>query len=427
MSKADRFLNDGLWLTFFQFMAAAGQLVGIRLLTEVLPPSEFGIFSLWLGGVTLVAGGLANPTMQALLRYFPEYSSQGQGALVLWVVHKQLTKLIIWLSPLFLICFVFFIALGQSNLVQALLVIFLIFTEIARLQSLSLLNAVSLHRLYGFWLALDTCFRPLMAWWLIRNFTAHTNWALFGYAIVSLCLWAVFRQFNPSYKQAVVASFEDKNTLLRTFWKYTLPLLPLGLLGWITGMADRYIIGTFMTSAEVGIYVAVYGLGSRPMLMLGRIVETVIRPIYQNNVVSSHLRAARKIIGRWVLLIMSLSLFAFVVTWFFHPLLAKLFLGEKYRHFSYLLPWILAGYIPLILAQIAGRVCYANDATRSVLLMEGIAAAIALTAGIAGVYFAGLNGAVAAVFVYHSVQMFIAFYLAKPFLTVQICGTGTTQ
>ena len=86
-------LSEGAWLTGLQGLAVLGQLTGVRLLTEILPPAVFGEFSLWLGIVALAAAGLVNPTMQAMLRYYPEYALQGNGGLVKTVAREQLAKI----------------------------------------------------------------------------------------------------------------------------------------------------------------------------------------------------------------------------------------------------------------------------------------------------------------------------------------------
>ena len=142
-------LSDGVWLTGLQGLAVLGQLAGIRLLTEILPPAVFGEFSLWLGIVALAAAGLANPTMQAMLRYYPEYVLQGNGGLVKTVARKQLVKLITWTLPAFLASAIAALMFGWANMTVLGLLIALVAVEIARMQNTALLNAARAHRAYG--------------------------------------------------------------------------------------------------------------------------------------------------------------------------------------------------------------------------------------------------------------------------------------
>jgi O-antigen/teichoic acid export membrane protein len=46
------------------------------------------------------------------------------------------------------------------------------------------------------------------------------------------------------------------------YLKFGLPLVPTGLLGWITSSSDRYLIGYFLDSQMVGIYSAAYNIGA---------------------------------------------------------------------------------------------------------------------------------------------------------------------
>ena len=280
MAKPRSLLSDGIWVAGLQGMAAIGQLVGIRILTEVLSPAIFGEFSLWFGAVTLVATGLANPTMQALLRYYPEYALRGEGALARAAVRQQLTRLIIWILPVFVVGAITVLMLHLGDLTLIGLLVAMVAVEIVRMQNTALLSAVRAQRAYGVWAVFDAWGRPLFAWLLIVQMGASTVYVLAGYILASLLSWAVMRQFVPHDIQVHCGT--DDQAIQNRIWKYTLPLLPLGILGWISGMADRYMIGAILSPADVGLYAAIYGVASRPLLMLGSIVETTIRPAYQH-------------------------------------------------------------------------------------------------------------------------------------------------
>ena len=48
---------------------------------------------------------------------------------------------------------------------------------------------------------------------------------------------------------------------LKDYLKFGLPLVPAGLVGWITSSSDRYLIGYFFSPQQVGIYSAAYNIG----------------------------------------------------------------------------------------------------------------------------------------------------------------------
>ena len=41
-------------------------------------------------------------------------------------------------------------------------------------------------------------------------------------------------------------------------WAYALPLIPMELIFWVSGLGDRYVIGYLMTASDVGLYAATY-------------------------------------------------------------------------------------------------------------------------------------------------------------------------
>jgi O-antigen/teichoic acid export membrane protein len=410
-------ISDGAWLAGLQGLAVVGQLAAIRVLTDILPPSVFGEFSLWLGVVTLVAGGLANPTMQAVLRYYPEYALRGQGELVRAVASEQLTRLLVRALPVFTAGCVAALLFSPANVLVLVLLTGLVVVELARMRDAALLNASRAHRAYGSWAVAEAWARPALAWTLVKTAGVSVAPVLGGFLLASLCIWLAMQRFVPRDTTTNIASTE-RPALANRFWQYSLPLLPLGLLGWVSGMADRYMIGALISPADAGLYVAIYGLASRPMLLLGGILETAFSPAYQAALAEGAGKRAHDYLRNWALLVIIGSLATVALASILHPWVAGFLLGERYRSVSYLLPWIAGGYALLVLSHVANRVCYANEATRSILLIESTGALLAIVLGFIGVAWAGLQGAAVAISLYYGVQMIVAFLAARHWLPV---------
>lgn len=412
MAKVQSLRSDGAWLAGLQGLAALGQLAGVRLLTEVLSPSIFGEFSLWLGVAMLLAVGVANPTMQALLRYYPEYLIKERGDLARAVARQQLVKLMYRMLPLYFVIAITAIYYGTFDLTIIILLLLFVVLEVVRTENTTFLNAIRAQRLAGIWAVAESWGRPLLAASLIYLVGSSVPVVLAGYVLASLIIWFVMRTYVPPIKQ-VSSSADERKRINERYWCYTIPLLPLGLIGWIAGMADRYMIGALLSTAEVGLYVAIYGLASRPMLTFGMVVESVIRPAYLSALVSGERRLANRYLYKWTMLISVGSILAIVISFTLHSFLAQLLLGNQYHKVSYLLPWIVIGYSLLILSYIANRVCYANESTRSILFIESIGAVLAMVVGYIFIVLYGLQGAAAATIVYFGVQNIVALLLAR--------------
>jgi len=411
MTDGRTLVSDGLWVGSLQIVAALGHLAGIRLLTELLPPRIFGEFGLWLGVIPLVIGTLGAPTMQALLRFYPEYSLSGSGMLVRRIASRQIIRLALWSLPLLAGAAAVVFVREWGSLVSILLLAALIVVELVRMQGGALLNSTRAHRAYGMWSVAEAWGRPVMAWWLISWVGAGVSELLAGYLLASLSVLMVMWRFVP--RDADIKTEMESTAVARQFWAYVLPLLPLGFLGWVSGTVDRYLIGILLSPAEVGLYVAIYGLASRPMLLLSGVLETTLRPVYQEAVVRKDYNFATTCIRRWVGMILACSAFALMFTWIAYDWLAALLLGEAYRSAASLMFWIVAGYVPCLLYHVASRIMYAHGATSRILMAETAGAIAALVLGFVFINQAGLVGAALAVPVYFGVQLVIGVTLAR--------------
>lgn len=401
--------KDSMWVASTQILAATGQLAGIRILTEVLSPSTFGELSLWLGAILLMASGLANPTMQALLKFYPASSQKNQQDIVRTVAARQLVKLVLWIAPVLMPILAAAIYFSWASGASMALVGALIAVEMVRMQYMAILNAIREHKVYGIWSVLDAWGRPIAAWLLVNYFGENINIVLTAFFLASTGLLFWVRQWVPDSGDRNHPSYEE---LSSRFWRYTLPLLPLGVIGWISGMADRYLLGALMNTRDVGIYVAIYGLVSRPMLMISTMAETSIRPVYYDSVTRGDAVAARKYLLMWSSVVLLAAIAMSILLSLLHQQIAHLFLGPDFREGSHLMFWIAIGYGCLALYHIPARICLAHDAPHFVTITEMIGALLSVAVGFIFINAYGLVGAAIAIPFYYGAQLIISIFFA---------------
>jgi O-antigen/teichoic acid export membrane protein len=410
MATTGKLLSDGIWVATLQGIAALGQLVGIKLLTEVMPPHIFGAVNLLLGAATLISTGVANPTIQALLRYYPEYHLNGQGFAARLMAYHQLSRLLFWLSPIIAIVSIITVWLGWVTAIQLVLIFALIVIDMLRMQNMALLNAVSYHRIYGVWMVAEAWGRPFLAVMLIKFFSASVTIVFIGFLLASIIAWITMRGSVPHDKPVSLHKLEE-NGLSKKFWQYTFPLFPLGVIGWISGMADRYMIGGLLSYQEVGMYAAVYGLASRPMLMLSTITLTAIRPSYYSAVIHKDKAASRRYLLTWFIIVFITGITFIALFALFNNEIAKLLLGPEFREASRLMPWIAMGYGVLGIYHIPAHVCLAHNESRAVTFAELSGAVLAIAFGFILIKSYGLDGAAIAVPLYFMAQLFVSVFL----------------
>jgi len=196
-------------------------------------------------------------------------------------------------------------------------------------------------------------------------------------------------------------------------WSYALPLIPPGVIGWVSNLGDRYIIAGALSVADAGLYAAVYGLASAPFMMVGGTVELALRPVHQAAVASGNHERANFILRVWVAAVSVVCGLGVLALALGHRELAALCVGQAYRHASGLMPWIGLGYAIRSVSYVFERVSYAYGRTRRVLVTQLWAVAVTAIATPAGVLLAGLTGAAMAVPIYFTVQCLVAAVLAR--------------
>jgi O-antigen/teichoic acid export membrane protein len=212
---------------------------------------------------------------------------------------------------------------------------------------------------------------------------------------------------------AAASGAADGRAMDVQMWKYAVPLIPLGLIGWVNNLGDRYLIGATLGLAQAGVYAAVYGLSSMPFMAVGGTIEQALRPVYQSAVVDGNSEHARKIFGLWLFAVSAICACGVLLYAGFHDEIARLLLGESYRYAAKIMPWIALGYAIRSVSYVFERVCYAYGDTKQVLIIQIAAGAVTLVATPAGALVWGLKGAAVAVPIYFSAQLAAAIYFSR--------------
>lgn len=430
-----RLIGEGVWVALGQLAAAMGTLLGVRILTEILPPHVFGELVLLTGIGALLLGLTAAPLMQAVLRYYPEAKATNSVAVLRMVVMRHARRLMLVIG---LVCLGGGLVYGRMAVVSpwlGLLLMVLLAVELLRQVEVTLFSAARRQKPTAIWLAAEAWIRPALAWVAVMLTGTTATASLSGYVAASLIIFAVFalgtdreglqKAENDSKNDAThcgsgtqtidsMEQFAQKERHLSdALIRYALPLLPLGLIGWITGQADRYLIGGMFGIEQAGLYAAIYGTVSRPFIMAGGVLEALVRPVYYETVLANDPVRERLILHAWILAAMGAALTGFVVFSLWNEEIASALLAQPYRANAALMPWIAAGYGLLLIAQVFVRVCYAHKDTKAVLATETIGCVFALTITIATLRHFGMAGAAYAVPVYFSFQLAVAVILAR--------------
>ena len=415
-----KIISEGFWVAIGQIVSALAALISIRIMTELLSPEDFGRLTLLVGITALALGLTATPSLQAVIRFYPDWKMLGRVDVLRRVSVELITRLVA-IAVLILASGwgVAALSFGESwvigIMISALLVI-----DVLRSFELAFLNAARRQRSAAIVQMVDAWSRPLLAILSVMAFGSSAETALAGYIVGSLLVVLVMRltlELEGAHPvlptTSPVPSEPASDQLSAVIKRYALPLAPLAIFGWISGMGDRYVIGGLLSMAEVGLYAAAYGLASRPFLMLSGIIEQTLRPILQNAIATGDRARIGK--AKQVMLATTSAGAIFGVLCFFmlNDQVARLMLAEEYRVVASLMPWIALGYALLMISNVFSRFCYAFDATGSVLKLTVAGAVIGVAVLVPAVMLLGLQGAVIAVPVRFGVELALSSRLAK--------------
>ena len=347
-----RLIGDGLWVALGQGLAALGVLLGMRLLTEVVPPPVFGSVTLLLAIGTLGYNLLCSPLLLAGTRFYSEAAIDDQLPGLRRTLKTLLSRAMLGLVVLSLAATL--VSHGPRILSSwtFLSLALLMALDAARALEVNFLIAARRQRPVAIWSAADAWGRPAFAFIAVNAFGVSPQLVLAGYAAASAFCFLIF--VCSTAREGVSAqprSSAAESSLRREILKYALPLIPLALVSWVSSYSDRYVIATVLGVEKVGIFAAAVGLVSRPFLMAGSVVGQTLRPLYFAAVAANNRREGRRVFRLWLAVTAFVSLsgvgaFALLGNW-----AGEILLAQSYRSGLALFPGIAVGFAFMTLAN----------------------------------------------------------------------------
>lgn len=417
--KRHRLFREGGWVALGQVLSAAAALISIRIMTELLSPEEFGRLTLLVGAAALALGLVSTPRLQAVIRFYPEWRNRDR----LWLLREVAESLVH--SVVLVAALLISVSGGIVSLFSGeawhlgVLIAALLIVDALHAFELAFLNAARRQRAAALIQTANAWARPLVAIGAAWMFGFNAEAALIGYTIGSGLILILsrflvrFEGTTPEQRALKPFETEDRLEISKAIKRYALPLAPLAIFGWLSGMGDRYIIAGILSLQEVGLYAAAYGLASRPFLMLSAIVEQTLRPVLQNAIADG--KRDRIYLAKKRMLSISIAgatagVAAFVLI---NDFAASIFLAPEYRSAAALMPWIALGYGLLCTASVFTRFCYAFDATKYVLTLTLWGSLIGVVVLIPSAKMYGLYGAALAVPVRFAIEMTLSALLSR--------------
>ncbi|MDD5276531.1 MAG: lipopolysaccharide biosynthesis protein [Methylovulum sp.] len=411
--KEKRLFGDAFWVLFGQLASAAALLAGTRILTEQVSPEVYGQVALLNGFVALGVAVFSYPFIFTGMRLLPECFNNEERTALFAVVFR-----LVALSTGLAIVLLMFGGLAYSYIVEGDITLFvltgiLLAVTVRRELGVQLLIGGRRQRSASLWQTGDSILRPLLAISLVIWAGQKAEWVLLGYILASLISNTV-----GSFVQNTKPGKSRRPNLVRHFktdvWAYALPLIPMELIFWLNGLGDRYVIGYFMTAAEVGLYAATYLIINEAFNRSAMVLLRLFQPIYFQSCAINQTKEGFRILWLWIGCVVALGVVGVVLLLVTKDWVAALVLAQSYHSAVVLMPAIAVGCTLHSLGTVVSQPLLAKKKTRLLLLgrASGVVTA-AITIPLMVQTF-GLLGAALANPIYFGVEALVLAMLAKP-------------
>jgi O-antigen/teichoic acid export membrane protein len=410
-----RLVADTGWVIFGQAATAALLLLGIRLLTEVVPPEVYGNVALIMSLVSLAANACAMPFTAAGERFLPEMINRHQVETLRLVLMRQAAPLLACAAVLLIAAGAVFPGrFGAGGWTLTLAAALLVATAYREFE-LHLLIANRRHKEANLWQTSEALVRPLMAVAAVLVLGVNPFSVLLGYLLAVGLLSLVWRPKTNQIAGGENYAPLNARDLVRRIRAYSWPLIPVHLVCTsFESVGNRIIISFFVSPGELGLYVAAQTLIHEAFRRAATALERLFRPVhFQQYAHSAHAQADRTY-AAWtaslvvvcvcgVLLVMLLD--EWLVTWVF---------AETYWSAAGLMPLLAAGSALYTLGKLFQQPLLSAKRTGVIMAAGIIGTAAALVAVPLLVWQFGLWGAALAWPVYTGLEVLVVGTVAKP-------------
>lgn len=425
--RFQRLGREALWIALGQAAAVIGSLVGVRLITELLNPSTYGELALGMTLATLVNQTILGPLGNGATRfYIPAVEANDLISYLRAVRRLVLSATALIISILFVVVVGLLIARRTEWIAIGIAAIaFALFNGYNSVLD-GILNAARQRAIVAFHQGIASWVRFLIAAGLILWLGTTSAVAMSGYALaLILVLASQFAFFRKNIsKNANIA--DKERDWQQEIWMYSWPFATWGIFYWAQSASDRWALGLFTETRDVGQYAVLYQLGSYPMtIAIGMFVKLLAPILFERSGdgTDSQRNANVNRLG-WRLTGLALSMTGaiFFATLILHEQIFRVLVAKDYMSVSYLLPWMLLAGGVFAAGETIALNLMSRMKTRMMITAKVATALLGTLLNFVGAYMYGILGIIMANIVFS-----VSYALWMTMLSRRIATTSNMQ
>ena len=359
--------SEALWVFIGQLGTALGVVLGVKILTHVLDPAEFGRMALANTVVLLVGANIFGPIGQGFMRFWSICQDRDQKDEFLLLTDRFARRLILITVSVSLILFFICAATGWPRWI-VLMTLSLIAGGVTGYFGLrlSVFLAARNRKIVALVNTGNALLKPVMALFFVIALFNNADCVILGYAITAflaaLMVEHLYKKtfrpvsFDPSVGRKRKPSTDAIAGLGKEILAFSWPFCIWGIVGWVHQSCDRWSLQAFHGTDVVGAFSVISVLAAYPLIFGANLLSNLFVPIaYQR---AGNLDCPGSVQSANGMLYLMTGLYIIwavgIVSCFalFHYRIVLLTSNLKYVTFSALLPGLASAWALFYLGQV---------------------------------------------------------------------------
>lgn len=403
--SARRLAGDAGWILAGQILAVICALATLAIWAKYLRPDELGFMALVVAFASVLVGVVSGPILQALVVGFAHHDRDGNAAAYRWTTARYLRRQLIFISAGVLLLAFPAAYLLEVNAFVLMAIIPLFVIDSLREYERMLFSCVGRQRVVSSVNVIDVWTRFFAVWGGLELFGGSAEVAIISSTAGALL---AFLAISLMFKRVAYPAVHREGSRLHEeitaeIVHIAAPLVPSAILGNLSEMTNRYVIGATMSLHAAGIFVMAYGLVKRPYGMVRDVGAVVMMPILSRAHASGTPADVRRVRLLWLgAMAMVCTTGGFLFYWL-SDLIVALLLSDSYDAVSGLLPLLAIGIALYNMAWVLDDFAICERRSRAVLVSRTVDFAVNLvllvvltsTMGLIGAAWALAGGSIA--------------------------------
>ncbi|MDB4916478.1 MAG: hypothetical protein JWM95_4122 [Gemmatimonadetes bacterium] len=356
LDRIRRYPAEIAWVVLGQVVAAVCALAGMRFLTRLLSPAEYGVLALALTVGALMQQLVFGPVSNAVLRFYSASAARGSLRMMLraaTALYGRATIALFFLTAAGLVVRAMRYGWAGSGVIGVAAIFAVVLGVNGALAAAH--SAARRRSVVAGHQALGELLRFSVAVLVIRIVGSSGLAALVGFVIgIAACALSqgILLRRVVERSTGVAETPGEERTLSDAEWRrqltqYAKPFAVWGIFTWAVLSADRWSLQLFQSTADVGRYAALFQLGSYPVTMGASMLVQLAAPVLFSRASDGsdpHRRQdSRRLNFLLTSLVLAATAIATLAALLLHRQIFRLLVGEAYRSVSWLLPAVVLG------------------------------------------------------------------------------------